>query len=148
MSIDKITPEEWNEARNLLASERQVGGNHYKNKGIQPLEYAYANGLTPNITNVVKYVTRKKGSEKDQIKDLLKAIHYIELELEMVFKVNPKGKPINNIDCEKVDWEIFLNKQYLFYYQQNAGEIILNQDEWYKENKKSLIEEYKNERII
>lgn len=90
------TPEQWDAAnKSVRASKRQVGGNHYKDKGIQPLEYAYANKLTPNITNVVKYVTRKKGDTKDQIKDLRKAIHYIELELEMVYGVDADGNSID-----------------------------------------------------
>lgn len=85
MSINDITPQEWDSVR---ATKKQIGGDHYKNKGIQPLEYAYSNGLTPNLTNVVKYVTRNKS---DRVKDLLKARHYIELELEMVYGVDPEG---------------------------------------------------------
>ena len=90
MSINDITPQQWDSVR---ATEKQIGGNHYKDKGIQPLEYAYANGLTPNLTNVVKYVTRKKGDIPEIIKDLRKGIHYIELELEMVYGVDPEGNP-------------------------------------------------------
>ena len=87
MSINDITPQQWDSVR---ATQKQIGGDHYKDKGIQPLEYAYSNGLTPNLTNVVKYVTRKK---EDRVKDLLKARHYIELELEMVYGVDPEGNP-------------------------------------------------------
>ena len=86
MSID-ATPQEWDKA--VRATQKQIGGDHYK-VGIQPLEYAYANNLTPNLTNVVKYVTRKK---EDRVKDLLKAIHYIELELEIVYNVDSEGNP-------------------------------------------------------
>lgn len=86
MSIDNATPQEWDKA--VRATQKQIGGDHYKDKGIQPLEYAYSNGLTPNLTNVVKYVTRNKT---DRVKDLLKARHYIELELEMVYGVDPEG---------------------------------------------------------
>ena len=88
MSID-ATPKEWDRA--VRATKKQIGGDHYKT-GIQPLEYAYANNLTPNLTNVVKYVTRKKNN---RVQDLRKAIHYIELELEIVYGVNPDGKPID-----------------------------------------------------
>jgi hypothetical protein len=91
MSIDNATPEEWDRAR-MKATQKQIGGSHYKDKGIQPLEYAYSNGLTPNLTNVVKYVTREK---EDRVKDLRKAIHYIELELEMVYGVDPEGNKID-----------------------------------------------------
>ena len=68
MSIDNVTPQEWDRAR-MKATQKQIGGSHYKDKGIQPLEYAYSNGLTPNLTNVVKYVTREK---EDRVKDLRK----------------------------------------------------------------------------
>ena len=51
MTID-ATPEEWDMA--VRATKKQIGGNHYKDKGIQPLEYEYSNNLTPNLTNVVK----------------------------------------------------------------------------------------------
>jgi hypothetical protein len=37
-------------------------------------------------------VTREK---EDRVKDLRKAIHYIELELEMVYGVDPEGNPID-----------------------------------------------------
>ena len=63
---------------------------HYKGAGIKPIEYSYAKNLSPNLTNVVKYVTRNK---EDRVKDLLKARHYIELELEIVYNVDPEGNP-------------------------------------------------------
>lgn len=145
MSIDKVKPEEWNEANKQLATERQVGGSHYKGK-IQPIEYILAHNLNWMLGHGIKYITRcgKKGNKQDHIKDLLKVIHYMELELQHTYNVDPKGKPINgnNVDCEKIDWEIFLDKQYLFYYQQNVGEKILEYDDWLKENEKALLEEY------
>ena len=84
---------------------------------------------------------------KNHIKDLQKAIHYIELELQHTYNVDPNGKPltVKDFDCEKIDWEIFLDKQYLFYYQQNVGEIILDYDEWLQENEADLRERYKDE---
>ena len=88
MSIDNATPQEWDKAVRARCIFNHRTTYHYKDKGIQPLEYAYSNGLTPNLTNVVKYVTRNKT---DRVKDLLKARHYIELELEMVYGVDPEG---------------------------------------------------------
>jgi hypothetical protein len=41
--------------------------------------------------NVVKYVTRDK---EDKVQDLLKAKHYIDLELELVHKCDSEGNPI------------------------------------------------------
>lgn len=63
----------------------QVGGEHYKNKPIQPIEYCHKNKLGPCESAVVKYVTRWR--EKNGIEDLKKAKHYIDLLIEM------EGKP-------------------------------------------------------
>lgn len=42
----------------MNALEVQVGGNHYKDKAIQPVEYIHANGLGFCEGNIVKYVSR------------------------------------------------------------------------------------------
>ena len=58
----------------------QVGGNHYRDMKIQPVEYITQNGLSYLEGNVVKYVSRwrKKGG----IEDLRKAKHYVEMLIE------------------------------------------------------------------
>jgi hypothetical protein len=56
--------------------ERQVGGNHYRQLAIQPIEYILANSLDFCQGNVIKLVTRYR--DKGGIEDLDKAIHYIE----------------------------------------------------------------------
>jgi len=68
-----------------LASETQVGGNHYKEKTIQPWT-AMESWMTPEQFegflrgNVIKYIARYK--DKDGLKDVLKAKHYLEKLLE------------------------------------------------------------------
>ena len=52
----------------------QEGGGHYKNRGIQPLEYTMKNNLSFCEGNVVKYSSRYKS--KNGIEDLAKVIHY------------------------------------------------------------------------
>lgn len=59
---------------------KQVGGSHYKQLAIQPVEYIHANGLSFLEGNVIKYVTRWKT--KNGIADLEKAKHYLELLIE------------------------------------------------------------------
>lgn len=56
----------------------QVGGDHYKGMTIQPLEFSYKNNLNVFQSNVVKYTCRAplKG---DTIKDIDKAIHYLQM---------------------------------------------------------------------
>ena len=68
----------------MSALDTQVSGDHYKDKGIQPIVYIYANNLGFCESNVVKYVTRHK--EKNGAADILKAIHYLELLLELEYK--------------------------------------------------------------
>ena len=64
------------------ALDKQVGGQHYKDCTIQPVEYIFQNNLDYFEGNVVKYITRhrKKGGGK---KDIEKAIHYAQLILEL-----------------------------------------------------------------
>ncbi len=63
---------------------KQVGGSHYKDKAIQPIEYIHANKMGFCEGNVVKYITRWK--EKNGVADLEKAKHYIELLIELEIK--------------------------------------------------------------
>ena len=54
----------------------QIGGDHYKNKAIQPIDYILANKMDFCSGNVVKYITRFK--EKNGVEDLKKAKQYID----------------------------------------------------------------------
>lgn len=64
--------------------QKQVGGSHYKDLTIQPIEYIHANKLGFCEANVVKYVSRWRA--KNGIADLEKAKHYIELLIELETK--------------------------------------------------------------
>lgn len=66
-----------------MAKEIQVGGNHYKDLKIQPIEYIHANGLNFLEGNVVKYITRHRNKNGKQ--DLEKAKHYIDLLIELEY---------------------------------------------------------------
>ena len=61
----------------------QVGGGHYKDLVIQPIEYCQKNQLNYCESNVIKYVTRHK--HKNGKEDIKKAIHNLELLLEMEY---------------------------------------------------------------
>lgn len=65
----------------------QEGGGHYKNRGIQPIEYSEANNLGACQHSVVKYITRHQ--EKNGIEDLSKIIHFTFLEA--FFKYGEQG---------------------------------------------------------
>lgn len=62
-----------------IAKREQIGGNHYNNKKIQPIDYITENELPYCEGNVVKYVTRHK--EKNGAEDIRKAIHYLRFIL-------------------------------------------------------------------
>ena len=62
----------------------QEGGQHYKDKAIQPIVYIHANNMNFCAGNVVKYITRYK--EKNGAEDIRKVIHYCELLLELEYK--------------------------------------------------------------
>ena len=67
----------------MSALDSQVGGGHYKDLAIQPIEYSMKNKLNPLQAFVVKYVTRHKN--KNGVVDLDKAIHCIELLKEFEY---------------------------------------------------------------
>lgn len=60
----------------------QIGGEHYKDCGIQPVEYIHANKLDYFEGNVVKYITRHRTKGEGR-KDIEKAIHYAQLILAL-----------------------------------------------------------------
>ena len=62
----------------------QVGGKHYTDMKTQPIEFATANNLNPCQTLALRYLTRKKGDKIKRIEDRHKAIHVIQLEIEMI----------------------------------------------------------------
>lgn len=65
----------------INALEKQEGGNHYKGYSIQPIEYIHANNIPFAEGSVVKYVTRWR--DKNGVADLKKAIHFLELLIEL-----------------------------------------------------------------
>lgn len=65
----------------MSAMNEQIGGSHYKNLGIQPVQYIHANGIGFFEGNIIKYVTRWR--DKGGIADLEKARHYIDLLIEL-----------------------------------------------------------------
>ena len=62
-----------------MEKEKQIGGDHYQSKAIQPIDYIIENELDYCEGNVVKYVTRHK--EKNGAEDIKKAIHYLRFIL-------------------------------------------------------------------
>lgn len=70
---------ELSEANNPL--ETQVGGRHYKDLKIQPIEFIHANNIPFCEANAIKYLCRWRN--KNGVQDLLKARHYIDLLISL-----------------------------------------------------------------
>lgn len=66
------------------ALDIQEGGSHYKNFPIQPVEYITANAIPFMEGSVIKYVSRH--ASKNGAADIRKAIHFLELILELIYK--------------------------------------------------------------
>ena len=77
--LDKAADDYW--ARASIpprpASEKQVGGNHYKDMAIEPSEFIHRNGIGWLEGNAIKYTCRH--AMKGGAQDIDKAIHYLEL---------------------------------------------------------------------
>ncbi len=81
----------------------QVGGNHYKGYKIQPIEYAMANNLNYCQANAIKYTTRYR--DKGGKEDLLKAIHNLELLIELEYPSTKTDQQLFWTDEEILEFE-------------------------------------------
>lgn len=72
------------EQKTVSAFDTQVGGGHYKDMAIQPVEFALANKLDFFQKDIIKYTTRRKGDKAKRLEDLEKAKHYLEMYIEAV----------------------------------------------------------------
>lgn len=68
--------------------QRQEGGDHYKGFAISPAEFLQKNRVPFCEANAIKYLMRHRS--KGGKSDLLKAIHYIEILIELEY---PKPAP-------------------------------------------------------
>ena len=59
----------------------QVGGGHYKDFPIQPVEFCQKNRLDYCEANVVKYICRWRS--KGGLEDLKKVKHYVDLLIQI-----------------------------------------------------------------
>ena len=74
-------------AEDRPALEVQVGGSHYKELAIQPVEFIHANGIGFLEGCIIKRITRYKTKDpKKMVEDLHKAKHEIDLLLGFIEK--------------------------------------------------------------
>ena len=81
------------------ALEHQEGGSHYKDMAIQPVEYIHRNGIGFIEGCCIKYLCRhkKKGGKQD----ILKAIHFLELLLELDYGDNSRSQAMHQVQNDK-----------------------------------------------
>lgn len=65
----------------MSANDKQVDGNHYKDKAIQPWDYISSNNMGFLEGCIIKYVSRYQ--EKNGVRDLEKAKHFLEKLIEV-----------------------------------------------------------------
>ena len=65
----------------MSALKEQVGGTHYKDMAIQPVEFILANNVGYMEGHVIKYVCRWR--QKGGVQDLEKARHFLAMLIEL-----------------------------------------------------------------
>lgn len=86
----------------MSALTTQVGGDHYKSAKIQPVEYIEANGLPFLEGCVVKRVTRHAKPTGKGRQDIEKAIHELQLLLELRYPVGAPAALAFNETCPNI----------------------------------------------
>lgn len=87
------------------ALSRQVGGTHYKDMPIQPIEYIHKNQIGFFEGSVIKYVSRWRA--KGGIEDLKKARHFLDLLIDFEAATTPAST--QNDACSCIDGQDCLN---------------------------------------
>lgn len=88
MLAQREKPEQTPDGNSAL--EVQIGGSHYKDMTIQPVEYIHANNIPFLEGCVIKYVSRWKS--KGGIQDLQKAKHFIDLLIDLESRTANKAQ--------------------------------------------------------
>lgn len=78
----------------------QQGGDHYKHAGIQPIEFIESNNLPYSLGAAIKHIYRRGQKPGNDLRtDMLKAIHYIQLYLELNHGI--KTTPVEVIEGQE-----------------------------------------------
>lgn len=86
----------------MSALDTQVGGSHYKDCAIQPIQYIEANNLKFLEACVIKRCTRHDKPTGNGRQDIEKAIHELQLLLDMRYPVEVKAEPLT---AEELDFD-------------------------------------------
>ena len=94
------------EEKEKSALDEPVGGDHYKKLGVQLVELIRDINANFFQGNVIKYITRYK--DKNGVKDLEKAKHYLELIKEL--HPNNNSRKITSYEIDSVNEYVYANK--------------------------------------
>ena len=72
---------------NATKNSKQVGGSHYKGFAIEPIEFVFKNKIPYCEGSAIKYICRH--SLKGKADDIRKAIHFLEMLLELEYGEKP-----------------------------------------------------------
>jgi hypothetical protein len=89
---------------NKSALDVQIGGEHYKDLPIQPVEYIFANNLSFLEGCVVKRISRHNKKTGKGKQDIEKAIHELQLILELQYADIDEKDHKNISDTETIKW--------------------------------------------
>lgn len=96
----------------MTALNEQIGGSHYKDYEIQPIEFIHRNKIPFPEGCVIKYMCRWKS--KGGISDLEKAKHYIELLIELSTNCDESKIEKNQFcscnECDCIEGKFFLSQ--------------------------------------
>ena len=116
----------------MSALDTQVGGDHYKSAAIQPVQYIEANGLGFLEGCVVKRVTRHNKPTGKGRQDIEKAIHELQLLLELRYpaEADPVDATCDDTVINHPAWPD--DKSYRWMAQDSDGEWYAYREEPYK----------------
>lgn len=67
------------------ARQEQIGGDHYLDFAVQPMEFSMVNGLNACQHTAIKYIVRRKSQAREErLQDIDKAIHTLRLYRDMI----------------------------------------------------------------
>ena len=107
----------------MTALSTQVGGDHYKNLKMQPIELCYKYQGTPCFLKVCKYLSRNKGSA---LEDTTKARHVILMEKELFSNGTGLGYLKIKYKSDRISMKEFVSDIKLMCENDLAGSAIFN----------------------
>lgn len=92
----------------LDSLKHQVGGSHYKNMAIQPVEFIVANNLGFIEGNIIKYTCRWR--EANGVEDLKKIEQYVQILIEHCKNEKKQPRQTRQTEIDDPKHQAYLNQ--------------------------------------